>query len=66
MANCRLLLVCMTRTCSVNSCGNDFRHEEGAGVDNKDQAAWNEYRKSLEKPEDMFVRWQNNQDCHES
>jgi hypothetical protein len=29
------------------------------GVDNKDQAAWEAYRKTLEKPEEMFVGWQN-------
>ena len=26
---------------------------------NKDQAAWDEYRSTLEKPEDMYVGWQN-------
>jgi hypothetical protein len=28
-------------------------------VDNKDQAAWEAYRKTLERPEEMFVGWQN-------
>jgi hypothetical protein len=28
-------------------------------VDNKDQAAWEAYRKGLEKPEEMYVGWQN-------
>jgi hypothetical protein len=28
-------------------------------VNNKDQAAWEAYRLTLEKPEEMFVGWQN-------
>jgi hypothetical protein len=28
-------------------------------VTNKDQEAWDEYRESLERPEEMFVGWQN-------
>ena len=28
-------------------------------MDNKDQAAWDQYRKGLDKPQEMFVGWQN-------
>ena len=28
-------------------------------VDNKDQAAWEAYRQTLERPEELFVGWQN-------
>ncbi len=33
-------------------------------VDNKDQAAWEEYRQTLEKPEEMYVGWQNQKGTH--
>jgi len=34
-------------------------HREEARVDNKDQAAWEEYRKTLDNPAEMYVGWQN-------
>jgi hypothetical protein len=33
-------------------------------VDNKDQAAWDEYRKTLERPEEIYVGWQNQKGTH--
>src|SRR5262245_6181676 len=31
----------------------------GNRVDDKDQVAWEAYRQSLERPEELFVGWQN-------
>jgi hypothetical protein len=33
-------------------------------VDNKNQAAWDEYRKTLDQPEQMFIGWQNKKGTH--
>jgi hypothetical protein len=33
-------------------------------VDNKDQAVWEEYLKTLEKPAEMYVGWQNQKGTH--
>ena len=33
-------------------------------MDNKDQAAWEEYCKTLEKPEEMYIGWQNTKGTH--
>jgi hypothetical protein len=38
--------------------------EGRVGLANKDQPAWEECRKTLEKPEEMFVGWPNQKGTH--